>query len=539
MKRLLVVLICLVVLSCGACRAATIWVKAGAPWSVTGKDDLAQLKRLASGVGWEFEANPDTNAGLKKIGIKTIRCINVDPLPGKFDDKGKFTVGEPGYLLAHFDTCRAVGANPHVIVAVGMHPELRVTEKDAQGQTESIMGMIHEGIYGPNDWSRFRNYCYAYFEYVLITQGFPKAEFEVSNEPDIGGVVYPMPPRPTNGSRLLYEAYFNLYKNVAEAAESFEKDHPGMKVRLGGPAIAWAYTFKFGDFNWAERFVRDCGEQKVKLDFIGLHYYGNQSSLDDEYWSIYPSFSQMYRVTKAARDKYCPSAPIAFTEWGPSYITNNTLPSSVNANHIGAAWSAAFLNLMLQCGVDQALYLVTSDLREQGKDGWDDVWGWPSLFTNRIATGKSYPKAIYHVFDMVNRMQGHRVEATRGSDTVNCIVSADKSKKTITALVWNYGALIPEGGPVVEKAKRDWVGLQVRDAGDFFGSKSVKVQRWLIGANWSDAYSAFKNGAKLNDRNTALRQVENTAKPITEGALNTGFSMTPSSVTFVVMSAGK
>ncbi len=522
---------------------ATIWVKAGAGWSVTGGDDLQQLKRLTAGVGHEFEPNSDTDAALKRIGIKTIRCINVDPLDGKFDTKGNFIVGKGDdsnryvqYLDSHLKTCRQVGANPHVIIATGLHPDLRLKEADVKDKGESIMGMVHSAPYGPTDWQKFRNYCESYFEYVMITNGFQNAEFEVANEPDGGGVIYPYPPMPAAGSRALYEAYFNLYKNVAMAAESFEQKHPGTKVRLGGPAITWAFTFKFGDFNWIERFIRDCGEQNVKLDFIGLHFYGNLCSLDGEYPAIYGSYTHMLRVTQAARDKYLPGVPISFTEWGPSYITDNSGPSAINANNIGSAWTAAFLNMMLQCKVDSAIYLVTTDIRVPDKNGkWENVWGWPSMFINPVVFGKAYPKATFHVFDMIAQMEGRRVEATRGSNTVNCIASADANKKKVTMLVWNYGAVIPEGDVAIEKAKQEKVAVRIRDAASFFGARNIKVQRWLVSKDTSNAYSLFKKGVKLDDTNTALKQVENVNYKVKDGRLDFSIVTPPSSVSLVTL----
>ena len=90
--------------------------------------------------------------------------------------------------------------------------------------------------------------------------------------------------------------------------------------------------------------LRDCGQQKIKLDFIGLHYYGNISSLDGQYPANFPSFIVMLADTRRARDRYCPGTPICMTEWGPSYHTDNSPTARVNANHIGAAWSPAFLN---------------------------------------------------------------------------------------------------------------------------------------------------------------------------------------------------
>lgn len=527
-------------LSASACLAdSALLVKTSVPWSVTGGDDLAQLKRLASGVGWEFEPNEQTTGELKRIGIKTIRCINVDPIGGHFDEAGKFIVGEGDYsarLESHLETCRAVGAKPHIIIAQGLREEIRLKAEDVKDRGESVMGLVQNGTFGPADWAKFQAYYEAFFEYILVTKGFPEAEFEVANEPDIGGVIYPAPPKPERGSRALYEAYFNLYKNVAIAADHFEKGHPGLRVKLGGPALAWAFTFRFGDFNWAERFIQDCGEQKVKLDFIGVHYYGNISSLDGEYEAYYPPFTGMLKTTLAARDRYCPGVPIQMTEWGATYVTDNSAPSVINGNNVGAAWGAAFLNLMLQSGVDRALYLVTTDLRRQKENGeWESVWGWPSLFASPTAVGGTVPKAPFHVFEMVSRLEGQRVEATRGGRTVNCFVSADPAKRTLTALVWNYGYQIPEGGPGAETAVREPVTLRVRDAADFFGAPTVRANRWLVSETVSNAYHLFSTGQKLDD--AALQRVDSASVRIVDGALDFGFAMPPSSVALVVLTA--
>ena len=89
--------------------------------SVTGDDDIARLKHLASGVGWDFSPTSATTQRLKQIGIKIIRCINVD-LPGHFTDDGHFVVKEPNRLLASLATCRELKARPHIIIAQGVPP---------------------------------------------------------------------------------------------------------------------------------------------------------------------------------------------------------------------------------------------------------------------------------------------------------------------------------------------------------------------------------------------------------------------------------
>ncbi len=529
------------------CRAASvILIKPSAAMNITGKNDVRRLKRLAGGVGWDFSPDALTNAGLKKIGIRVIRLINVD-IAGRFTKQGKFIlgtpaqfqVGQPARLLGGLATCRAVGAIPHIVIALALPPQLQLPLRDIPKarRAEAVKtGLIND--YGPIHWSWYRHYCQAYFKYILIDQKFPDAEFEVGNEPSTSGnYFYPHPPRPAPGSRAAYEAYFKEYKNVARAAESFEKKHRGLHVTLGGPALAWAYTFKFGAFNWAVRFLRDCARQKVKLDFLGLHYYGNISSLDGQYPATYPSFTRMLRITAAARDRYCPQLPIQFTEWGPDNNTTNQPNSMINADNVGAAWSAAFLNTLLQGGVDKALLLVTTDLVQKGRSGqWRDVWGWPSLFTNPAALGQAYPKAIYNVLEMIHRLVGTRVEATRGGKTVGCFASADKKTKRVTVLLWNYGCRIPEGGLPVNYATRQAVVLRIREARAFFGAHRVRFKRWLVSRTMSNAYYLWKH-KRLSQHRAALQEVDHGSFRIIHGKVDIGFAMPRSSVSLVEIEA--
>lgn len=530
----------------GVSLAAACWQAAGqettvslvvrprTPFNVT-RDDVRQLRHLASGVGWEFEPNAATTAALKRIGIKTIRCINVDPLPGYFEDgSGRFVVGQPDRLQAHLETCRAVGANPHIIIATGLHPDLRVQVEDVKHLGESVMGLVPSGVYGPKDWTKFQAYCRAYFEYVLLKQGFRQAKFEVANEPDVGGAMCPLPPRPPMGSQALYDTYFTLYKNVAQAARQFEQEHPGVKVRLGGPALAWAFTFRFGDFNWAERFLQDCRREKLKLDFIGVHYYGNLGSLHGEYEGSFPSFDEMLRFTLAARDRYCPGVPLQITEWGASYQTTNEPSAAVNANHIGAAWGAAFLNAMLEGGVESALYLVTTDLRQERDGKWENVWGWPSLFLNPHVAGGTIPKAPFHTLDMVSRLVGKRVAVTGESKHLRAFASADARRRRMTVLLWNYGYRIPEAAVGTEEAPPAQVVLRVEDAARLFGRAGTAMERWQVDAETSNAHALFLKGERPDAR-AELQRVAAGEVALDGSALTVSFPMPPSSVCLLTL----
>ena len=522
--------------------ACVILIKPSAAMNVTGKNDVRRLKRLAEGVGWDFSPDALTNAGLKRIGIKTLRLIDVD-IAGRFTKQGRFVLGDarafqagwPGRLSSGLATCRAVGAIPHIVIAQVLPPQLRLPPPPVpKAQRTAVAARISD--YGPTNWRWYRRYCQAYFKYILIDQKFPNAEFEVGNEPETSGAFfYSHWPWPAMGSAAGYAAYFKEYKNVARAAEDFQKKHPGQHVILGGLASGWPFTFKFGAFNWSVRSLRDCARQKVKLDFLGLHYYGDISSLDGQYPTLFPPFTQMLRVTKAARDRYYPHLPIQITEWGPDTNGTNQPIAMINADNVGAAWSAAFLNTLLQGGVDKALLLLTTDLAQKGRSGqWRDVWGCQSLFTNPVALGQPYPKAIYNVLEMIHRLVGRRVEATRGGKTVGCFASADKRTKRVTVLLWNYGCRIPgsEVGVPVDYATRQAVVLRIREARAFFGAHRVRFKRWLVSRTVSNAYYLWKH-KRLNQRRAALQQVDHGSFRIIHGKVDIGFAMPPSSVSLV------
>jgi hypothetical protein len=520
--------------------AANIWIKTGSPWSVTGGDDLQRLKGIASAADFEFGPTAETTAALKLVGVKTIRVINADVV-GSFDKDGKFIVekGAP-YLDGQLDLCRSLGAIPHVIIG-GLSPDLAdLSVKEQDVADPALKKLVHDGaVFGPTDWPKYRSYTEAFIEYVMVTKGFANAEFEVGNEPDIGGGLYPFPPKPAMGSRAAYEAAFNLYKNCAEAAESFEQKHPGLPVRIGGPALAWAFTYKWGDFNWTPHFLRDCSEEHVKLDFLGLHFYGNNSSLDGEYSGYVPSFAGMMRVVNDAIAQYYPQGlPVYFMEWGPSYQVGGNDPKlgcTVNADNIGAAWASASLNTMLTCGVTKASSLTT-DLWMTNGGKLTDEWSWDALFLAPPANGgKAYPKPLFHVFEMVSRLEGHRVEATRGNQTVNCFVSADPEQRKITMLVWNYVAVLNEASPPVEKAVSEPTQVHVRDAGNFFHSPQVKVEAWQINGDTDNIPKMLMAGVAPDETNTAMAQLPATTATINQGALEFSMTLPPSSVSLVVL----
>jgi xylan 1,4-beta-xylosidase len=240
----------------------------------------------------------------------------------------------------------------------------------------------------------------------------------------------------------------------------------------------------------------------------------------------------MLNSLKKVRDKYMPGLKIHINEWGPSYHVNSTPQSMINANHIGAAWSIKFLNAMLENGVDSAMFLVTTDLMQVKKGKRKNVWGWCSFFVNPKVYGQAYPKAPYHIFDMIARLNGKRIEATRDGN-INSFAVANPKTKKIQLIIWNFAVRIPESGMPVDFAITENVGVTVRKATRFFGSDKVKISRMMVSKTHANAFQVFKAGGKLTMDNTGMKILDRGEYSIVNGLVSAGFNMPPSSIAFI------
>lgn len=524
-------------LHAGDRKEATVQINPESALSAAKGDDIGRLKELAFGVGWEFQPNTESDRKLRELGMRWIRCINVDRIPGEFTPEGKYALGHPDRLAEHLETCRKIGANPHVVIGLTAPAALRIYPEESENRKLLMGQAAGDHSYWSGDWKKLRAYWKALFRYVLVDSGFPNARFEAGNEPDIGGQ-FPrlVKPQGAMGSRQLYDDYLEFYQNLAQAAREVEAENPGVKVVLGGPALAWAYTFKFGEMNWAAEFLKDAAAKKLKLDFLGIHFYGNISSLNGEYPALYPSFAEMYAKTSEARNQHLPGLPILITEWGASYNTSNKEESLVNASNVGAAWSAAFLNQLLKTDVAGALYLVTTDMQTAKPVNEKDrnTWGWPSLYVNPVVFGKPWPKAPAHLFQMIRDLGPQRiaVEGLRPGEGLDGWASIDPQNGDVTILLWNYLFRIPEteAGPVDIGAEFA-VALRVGKPGEAPDKTGRKWERWLVSADTSNALAEFQATGTVTAK-SELQKVED----LTLQAPAHAFDLPSGSLTFIRIS---
>jgi hypothetical protein len=166
-------------------------------------------------------------------------------------------------------------------------------------------------------------------------------------------------------------------------------------------------------------------------------------------------------------------------------------------------------------GVNSALYLVTTDLAQPNSAGkLEDLWGWPSLFVNHAVFGAAYPKATYHLFDMVSQLAGQRVAVKGDCGPVGVIAAADRQRHVVRLLVWNFAARLPESQPAEHLGTDAPLSIHVAGTQPFFGATTVAVRAWLVGPGAGDAVGVFDRGESLTAANTAMKRLE----PITATA---------------------
>ncbi|MCK4323236.1 MAG: hypothetical protein KAW89_01800, partial [Armatimonadetes bacterium] len=325
----------------------------------------------------------------------------------------------------------------------------------------------------------------------------------------------------SNSARPMYEAYFDLYRHISQAAQRFEHDHPELApIKIGGPA-GTEYSFGFGDFDWYRQFLLDCAREKLKLDFLSRHVYGNNTPLGQrQQFGPYPRFSAGQQFIRQAMKEAGLDIPILITEWGASWQVHMGPKGIVNGNNVGAAYAATFLCEMLVWGVHRSLYLVVSDIPLQDGSNKSN-WGWPSLFTYGDLGWKT--KAPYNTFKMLAMMAPQRVECSNGTRALGMLASRGPDR--VTVMIWNYDH--PEAPPACQ--------VQLQVTGLPFESERVLCERYLIDETHSNAWHLFKNGQPLDGREE-LQKAGSTTMLVTDQAIQSQpWPIPPYSVTLLVI----
>jgi xylan 1,4-beta-xylosidase len=238
--------------------------------------------------------------------------------------------------------------------------------------------------------------------------------FEVWNEPNID--FWAGAPRE--------KTYYELYDSAARAVKSVSP-----RLRIGGPATAQAA--------WADRFIQHAVSEKVPVDFVSTHVYGNDSAPDvfgthDEI----PRTQMVCRAVRKVHDQISASAlphvPLIWSEFNASYKNE---PDVTDSTYMGP-WMA---DTIRQCDgmVDMMSYWTFSDVfEEQGVVNHPFYGGFGLLAEDGL------PKPAFNAFKLL-----HRLGETRIPVNADDVLATRRADGTIVLAVWNTPVVGGGGEP--------------------------------------------------------------------------------------------
>ena len=326
------------------------------------------------------------------------------------DELGVYTEGPDGearynfsYVDQVYDGLLANGARPVV--------ELSFMPSQLASSNTRHSFWYRPVVSPPKDYGRWDALIAAFARHLVERYGIDEVSrwyFEVWNEPNLD--FWAGEPRQST--------YFTLYDHTARSLKSVDE-----RLRVGGPATAQAA--------WVAAFIRHCQENRVPLDFISTHVYGDDSAKD--VFSSTESIPRGRMVCRAVQKVHAeiqssalPALPLLWTEFNATFRTQTEV---TDAPFMGP-WLAETVR---QCDglVQEMSYWAFSDVfEEQGVVKTPFYGGYGLLAVGGI------PKPAFNAFALLHRLGEQRLL----SDAPGTLFTR-REDGTLVLAIWNYAEL--------------------------------------------------------------------------------------------------
>ena len=326
------------------------------------------------------------------------------------DELGVYTEGPDGearynfsYVDQVYDGLLANGARPVV--------ELSFMPSQLASSNTRHSFWYRPVVSPPKDYGRWDALIAAFARHLVERYGIDEVSrwyFEVWNEPNLD--FWAGEPRQST--------YFTLYDHTARSLKSVDE-----RLRVGGPATAQAA--------WVAAFIRHCQEDRVPLDFISTHVYGDDSAKD--VFSSTESIPRGRMVCRAVQKVHAeiqssplPALPLLWTEFNATFRTQTEV---TDAPFMGP-WLAETVR---QCDglVQEMSYWAFSDVfEEQGVVKTPFYGGYGLLAVGGI------PKPAFNAFALLHRLGEQRLL----SDATGMLFTR-REDGTLVLAIWNYAEL--------------------------------------------------------------------------------------------------
>jgi xylan 1,4-beta-xylosidase len=304
------------------------------------------------------------------------------------------------YVDQIYDGLLANGVRP--FVELSFMPKKLASNKDALHAF-----WYKQNVSPPKDYSKWDGMITQFAKHLVERYGIDEVSqwyFEVWNEPNLDFWV----------GEPHQATYFELYDHTARDLKLLSP-----RLRVGGPSTAQAA--------WADAFIKHCADNKIPVDFVSSHVYGNDKAED-----VFGTHEQIPRnrmvcraigkVHDQIKSSAMPTLPLIWSEFNASYGNE---PDVTDAPYMGP-WLA---DTIRQCDglVNEMSYWTFSDVfEEQGVVKQPFYGGFGLLAENGI------PKPSFNAFLLLHRLGEQRLAAS--SDDV--LVTRRKDG-TLAIAVWN------------------------------------------------------------------------------------------------------
>jgi len=296
------------------------------------------------------------------------------------------------------------------LLANGVRPfvELSFMPKKLASNRDALHAFWYkQNVSPPKDYAKWDEMITQFARHLVERYGIDEVAewyFEVWNEPNID--FWTGDPRQAT--------YFELYDHTARALKEVSP-----RLRVGGPSTAQAA--------WADAFIKHCAENKIPVDFVSSHVYGNDKAED-----VFGTHEQIPRnrmvcraigkVHDEIKSSTMPNLPLIWSEFNASYANE---PDVTDAAYMGP-WLA---DTIRQCDglVNEMSYWTFSDVfEEQGVVKQPFHGGFGLLAVGGI------PKPSFNAFLLLHRLGDERLAAAAED-----ILVTRRKDGTLSIAAWN------------------------------------------------------------------------------------------------------
>lgn len=317
------------------------------------------------------------------------------------------------------------------LLANGVRPfvELSFMPKKLASKDALHAFWYKQNVSPPRDYTKWDAMITQFTQHLVDRYGIDEVSqwyFEVWNEPNIDFWV----------GEPKQATYFDLYDHTARAIKTVNA-----KLRVGGPSTAQAA--------WADVFIRHCAENKVPVDFVSSHVYGNDKAED-----VFGTHEQIPRdrmvcraiakVHEQIKASPMPKLPLIWSEFNASYANE---PDVTDAAYMGP-WLA---DTIRQCDglVDEMSYWTFSDVFEEQGVVKQPFYGGYGLIAE-----DGTPKPAFNAFQLLHWLGDERLTVSS-----NDVLATRRQDGSLVLAAWNLTG--PEASGAAKTIQLQFKNIQI------------------------------------------------------------------------------